>query len=31
MKRDLGLGIYYKEPQGAIFNPSVFDDALKDF
>ena len=31
MKRDLGIGVYYKESEGAKFNYCQFDEALKDF
>lgn len=31
MKRDLGLGSYHKESNGAIFKMSEFDEALKSF
>jgi hypothetical protein len=31
MKRDLGIGIYHKESNGAVFDHCQFDEALKDF
>jgi len=31
MRRDLGIGIYHKASDGAKFNPSQFDEALRDF
>jgi hypothetical protein len=31
MRRDLGIGVYHKASDGAKFNPSQFDEALRDF